>query len=583
MRECMMTEQERIASIKKNGGCHLKNFKIENITYEMCLAAVNGDGNALIYVPEQFCTEEIFKIACMKTGMMLSEVPDDKRTLELCKEAVKSDGMAIQFIPEKYQTEEICLLAVANDVRAFQKIPEELITTSFVIEVIRQSTAEAICSLPKQFKKTVFYQGIVEYIPEVIWYLPQNMHTATICKSTLNAMKYVKTVDAIKDNPEMLSQLHVSLYDHDSCLAFVTSEFFGNIIDKHSCGFISDGDFEKGLLYLNKEIDKKYSLPHILRWADVCDVVLRLRPDLIRYVKESVLTEALCLLAVGINGNVLMYIPENMRTQVICGAAFENDKWSIAHIPTEFITNEMVIDAVRESGFILQYIPNNLKSYEACKIALQDNCRGLSYLPERIWDKALALIAIANDNWGMVLDKIPEELRDYEVCFNAVSKRGDEIRYVPEQLKTYELCLAAVKKSYGIVEDIPYEHFLPELVMEIVKKSIRDFEKIPKECLTEEACIMAIKQGTKYVGTVLEKIPEEMITKEMVDIAMDISLSSFNGVPERFISEEMVLDLAKNAPGHLASNFPNKFRNNEFFEKLQEYPTVLRLLGKNNI
>lgn len=43
-----MTEEERIQSIKKNGGCHLQNFKKENITYDMCLAAVMDDGEARV-------------------------------------------------------------------------------------------------------------------------------------------------------------------------------------------------------------------------------------------------------------------------------------------------------------------------------------------------------------------------------------------------------------------------------------------------------------------------------------------------------------------------------------------------------
>ena len=53
-----MTEEERIQSIKKNGGCHLQNFKKENITYDMCLAAVMDDGEAIEYVPDDYKTRD---------------------------------------------------------------------------------------------------------------------------------------------------------------------------------------------------------------------------------------------------------------------------------------------------------------------------------------------------------------------------------------------------------------------------------------------------------------------------------------------------------------------------------------------
>ena len=70
-----MTEEERIQSIKKNGGCHLQNFKKENITYDMCLAAVMDDGEAIEYVPDDYKTKEIYTEACRSNGMVLKKVP----------------------------------------------------------------------------------------------------------------------------------------------------------------------------------------------------------------------------------------------------------------------------------------------------------------------------------------------------------------------------------------------------------------------------------------------------------------------------------------------------------------------------
>ena len=103
-----MTEQERIESIKKNGGQHLKNFKKENITYSMCLEAVSLDGTALYYVPEEFKDEQMYIAACSQNGEMLFHVPEKWINKQLCEKAVKTYGDALKYVPLEYKTYELC-------------------------------------------------------------------------------------------------------------------------------------------------------------------------------------------------------------------------------------------------------------------------------------------------------------------------------------------------------------------------------------------------------------------------------------------------------------------------------------------
>ena len=92
---------------------------IANQTPDLCMVAVQNDGNALQFVKEQ--TPEICMIAVNKKGCALEHVKE--QTPEICIEAVKNDPWAIQFVKE--QTPELCMLAVQNDGIAIRYIKEQ--------------------------------------------------------------------------------------------------------------------------------------------------------------------------------------------------------------------------------------------------------------------------------------------------------------------------------------------------------------------------------------------------------------------------------------------------------------------------
>ena len=81
-------EEQRISSIISNGGLHLKNFKPENRTYPVCLAAVMKDGMAIEFVPVDLHLKEIYYAACKSDGRALGKIPEKFRTAALCKVAI---------------------------------------------------------------------------------------------------------------------------------------------------------------------------------------------------------------------------------------------------------------------------------------------------------------------------------------------------------------------------------------------------------------------------------------------------------------------------------------------------------------
>jgi hypothetical protein len=105
----------------------IKDFKFESNDIDI-IKAVQYDGYALKYVPENLRTEEICKIAVQQNGYALEYVPIKLRTEEICHLAVQQNGMALQYVPIKLRTEEICHLAIQQTGWALQYVPEKLKT-----------------------------------------------------------------------------------------------------------------------------------------------------------------------------------------------------------------------------------------------------------------------------------------------------------------------------------------------------------------------------------------------------------------------------------------------------------------------
>ena len=121
------------------------------------------------------------------------------------------NSLDLRTIPEGEKTKEICLAALIEDSIFFPFVPQKLITPEFVIEVVKNSSADAILHLPKEYRNSSFFLELVKLYPDIIWALPRKNLTAKIGKMTVQKMGYEKTADAVKDKPVLLSRLHTTL------------------------------------------------------------------------------------------------------------------------------------------------------------------------------------------------------------------------------------------------------------------------------------------------------------------------------------------------------------------------------------
>lgn len=573
--DARIDEAKAIEAIRNHGGEYLKRYKPQSVTYRMCLAAVEYDGSAIFYVPEEHRTEEMYRIACKTFGACLRIVPDAYMSEEICKTAVSIDGKSIQYVPEQYRTADIFLAAARNNPLVMQRMPVEMLTVDFCVAVGKKQGAAVVGLLPKSHKTGKFYLQLVQAYPDFFFHLPKSARTAKVCRTAITGMGHNSIAEAVAKRPQLLHLLHTSLYDHDTCLAYARAVFVNGASDQPA----ATGSANHHQLQSNFEV--VCSVPHLLRWHDVCEIVIPARPLSLRYVPDELLTYELCLSAVTKDYGAFDFVPDRYKTQELCMLAFARDPYSMTQFPEEFITYDLCLAAVRRSGYLLEKIPQKYRSYEVCLTAVKRVPSSISDVPTDVLDEGICLAAFRCKGGPAytcgILSQIPEHLRTYPVCLAAANSDGGCFGYIPSQYRTYEICLAAAKRDCRI-GPLPESYYTEELCLELIKTANVAFSSIPKTRLTEKICLHALGNCSRY-ETVLGEIPVEMRTPEMCDFALSKSVWAFKFIPDAYVTFEMLMNVAERAPGRLEDNFPQRFRTPDFYRRIVDaYPDAKRYL-----
>ena len=103
-----------------------------------------------------------------------------------------------------------------------------------------------------------------------------------------------------------------------------------------------------------------------------------------------------------------------------------------------FADEELSSLLVSRFPYELDSVPKKYRTKNVCKAALlgqkEPNRSGSEpyiYIPEELWDDELALIATGH--WPFALKWIPENLRNKEVCIQAVTQSPSEAKYSPAE------------------------------------------------------------------------------------------------------------------------------------------------------
>lgn len=123
------------------------------------------------------------------------------------------------------------------------------------------------------------------------------------------------------------------------------------------------------------------------------------------------------------------------------------------------------------------------------------------------------------------IQRVPEEYKTYELCWEAMEKEDACLNYVPEEHKSKELCLRALcgKKSRGDFYSVPKEHLTYDFYLEVIKACGELIKRVPKKFLTHEMCLTSVSNNIHNI----RDIPDELITYELCVAALNNVLNNY--------------------------------------------------------
>lgn len=278
--ECAPMDLERVPAVRK--------------TPALCMYAVQQDGKALQFVPQELITEDMCLLAlgtanlnsiqdfipahCKKgelaqvfpllsgrgtldkiprkkrtkavwrslamsepSWLQKDEFPEELRTLELCMTIVAYNGYALEHVPEEFRTKELCLTAILNDAIALSSLPEEQRTRELCMAAVAND-GRALQYVPEDLRSEELCLVAVASGDYSLSEVPEGFRTPELCSlavehSALN-LEYVP--DELKTMELCLKANSLALWN-DNCIPerLKTPEFYSAYV-KNWWGALSE-------------------------------------------------------------------------------------------------------------------------------------------------------------------------------------------------------------------------------------------------------------------------------------------------------------------------------------------------------
>ena len=232
-------------------------------------------------------------------------------------------------------------------------------------------------------------------------------------------------------------------------------------------------------------------------YLDILKTLVTNNASFLHYIPVDQITEELVDLAV--NGHPacgLRDIPQQFLTKERCLSAIRNgnkqylfepsgDQGWKTELSTIFMRHPEVVDQAMKCCLPPGIMPDKLMTKERAVAHLQYYPSHISCIPHELLKENRLWCENAVKCNRFALESVPENLKDYELCLQAVQYSGDALKYVPSSLLN--------------------EH--PDL-LDIAIKNHAPLDAVPKEMRTQEVCSTVM--GMTPEDNDLEYVPENL-------------------------------------------------------------------------
>lgn len=307
--------------------------------------------------------------------------------------------------------------------------------------------------------------------------------------------------------------------------------------------------------------------------------ILDMNYHFIADLPKEKLNEEICLNVIRKNSSVFLHMPQEVKTEKVCIAAYEQARMEtddslqmlsvVENIPHSSACIELLKKYTQpeESSLILLSINRNIFNQEIADTAVRLNKELICDIPDRFISEELAYMALKTD--PVLLRAVPDRYKTEEICRQALFSKLEEmdkariLRAIPypdlilEALKSegYKDCSPIMLLTYierdvintpiatelikcdaRCLPDIPFHLKDENICMEAIKgaENIKPLYAIPRDAMNDGVCKELVR---KFPEAIRQLLPEDKKTPELCLMAVKQDESLQKYVPESIVND----------------------------------------------
>ena len=169
---------------------------------------------------------------------------------------------------------------------------------------------------------------------------------------------------------------------------------------------------------------------------------------------------------------------------------------------------------LRTNGLLLELLPEALRDAELCAIAVREYGASLFRVPAALRTEQLYEVA-ATEN-SIVLQHTPKELLTADFLLRVLSKNSKALLDIPPEFISTEMCIRAVENDGRLLQHVPIDWRTLPLCEAAVRQDGVALQHVPKCTLTPKLCEMAVSQN----GFALRYVPNLLRSEQVCRMAV---------------------------------------------------------------
>jgi uncharacterized protein YkvS len=327
--------------------------------------------------------------------------------------------------------------------------------------------------------------------------------------------------------------------------------------------FITKGEVLRAVFELPNIL---MGIPDKLKTQDLYNDAFKISEDCFDYIPEEMRTQKMYAAMVGKKALKETEVPEKSKREDFYRFLLDKNPMQLSDVPPPFITNEMCKLSVEADASNFRHVPYEKRIKELCRVAIEKHPKNLPFIPKHHLSTELTKNALMSD---ISLFKFTQEDSwTDKICANAVVNEFLEISIVPDKYKTesFYTCLLSLD-FYSFKNDIPNQYRGTEYYIKCIKEdslTFSDIRSLPNENHIDKAKIYEI--AFEYSPYFFEHIPKQYRTEEMCKLIFEHDVTTFHNIPDNFRTEDMYIEALHSGIRNI--HIPDKYNNQPFYDRL---------------